>query len=67
MLLAGIKGIFNGEERLGQKSSVQSIMHHIIGYIRFRHTFIWLEIRNIAKFAKFEYFPMKDTLSLSML
>ena len=52
MLLAGIKGIFNGEERLGQKNSVQSIMHHIIGYIRFRHTLsnwkfrIWINFPN---------------------
>ena len=42
-------------------------MQRIIGYIRFRHTFIELEIWNMAKFAKLEYFPMKDTLSLSML
>ena len=39
MFLAWIKGTFNDEEGLGQKSSVQSIMHHsimhrIIGYIR---------------------------------
>ena len=40
ILLAWIKGTFNGEEGLGKKSSVQSIMHRIIGYIRFRHTFI---------------------------
>ena len=38
--LAWIKGTFNGEKGLGHKSSVQSIMHRIIGYIRYRHTFI---------------------------
>ena len=32
-----------------------------------RHTFMQLEIWNIVKFAKLEYFPMKDTLILSML
>ena len=40
MLLAWIKGTFNGEEGLGHKSSLKSIMYRIIGYIRFRHTFI---------------------------
>ena len=34
MLLAGTKGTFNDEEGLAQKSSVQSIMHCIVGYIR---------------------------------
>ena len=34
MLLARIKGTFNGEEGHRQKSSVQSIMHRIIGYYR---------------------------------
>ena len=34
MLLALIKGTFNGEEGLRQKSSVQSIMHRVIGCIR---------------------------------
>ena len=37
--IAWIKGTFNGEEGLGQKSSIQSIMHHIIGNIHFRDTF----------------------------
>ena len=36
MLLALIKGTFNGEEGLELKSSAQSIMHRIIGYIRLR-------------------------------
>ena len=67
VLLAWIKGTFNGEEGLGQKSSVQSIMHRLIGYIRFWYTFIYFEILNMAKFAKLDYFLMKDTLSLSML
>ena len=43
------------------------MMHRIIGYIRFRHTFIYLEILNMAKFAKLQYSPMKGALSLSML
>ena len=34
MLLNWIKGTFNGEEGHRQKSSVQSIMHRIIGYYR---------------------------------
>ena len=34
MLLARIKGTFNGEEGHRQKSSVQSIMHRIIGDYR---------------------------------
>ena len=34
MLLDWIKGTFNGEEGHRQKSSVQSIMHRIIGYYR---------------------------------
>ena len=36
MLSAWIKGTFNGEEGLGQESSVQSIMYLIIGYISLR-------------------------------
>ena len=36
MFLAWIKGTFNDEEGLGQKSSVQSVMHRIIEYIRLR-------------------------------
>ena len=60
MLLAWIKGTCNGEEGLGQKSSIQSIMHRIIGYIRLR-------MSGIAKFPKLEYLPVKDTLSLSEL
>ena len=42
---------------------VQLIMHRIIRYIRFRHTFVWLEIWNMSKFVKLEYFSMKDTLN----
>ena len=34
ILLAGIKGTFNGKEGHRQKSSVKSIMHGIIGYYR---------------------------------
>ena len=34
MLLAGIKGTFNGEEGHRQKSSVQSIIYRITGYYR---------------------------------
>ena len=34
MLLAWIKGTFNSEEGFWQESSVQSVMHRIIGYTR---------------------------------
>ena len=36
ILLPWIKGNFNDEKGLGQKSPVQSIMHDIVGYIRLR-------------------------------
>ena len=45
MLLAWIKGIFNGEEGLGEKCSVQSVMHRIIRYIRLRVSGILLSNR----------------------
>ena len=42
MLLAWVKGTFNGEEGLGQKSFVQTVMHRIIGYILLRVSDIFL-------------------------
>ena len=61
-----MKETFNVEEGLGQKRSVQSIMHRMTGYIGFRHTFILLETWNMAKFSKSKYLPKNDTLNLSI-
>ena len=44
MLLARIKGTFNGEESHRQKSSIQSIMYRIIGYFHLSVSGIFLSI-----------------------